>query len=74
MSAWSAFNKCFNFEVIISSPYIHVYCSPFLNIGLMNNDSNDKGIVDYEVSGEVGFFLCVCVLFSILHDSTGLMK
>lgn len=26
--------------------------SPFLNIGLMNNDSNDKGIVDYEVSGE----------------------
>lgn len=59
MSAWSAFNKCFNFEVIISSPYIHVYCSPFLNIGLMSNDSNDKGIVDYEVSGEVVFFLCV---------------
>ncbi|OEL38819.1 hypothetical protein BAE44_0000157 [Dichanthelium oligosanthes] len=26
--------------------------SPFLNIGLMSNDSNDKGLSDYEVSGE----------------------
>ncbi|CAN6226113.1 unnamed protein product [Urochloa humidicola] len=26
--------------------------SPFLNIGLMSSDSNDKGLADYEVNGE----------------------
>jgi len=58
MSVLSAVNKCSNFEVIISTPTSPPVCScsSFLNIGLMSNDSNDKGLSDYEVSGEVVFF------------------
>ncbi|CAL5084088.1 unnamed protein product [Urochloa decumbens] len=42
--------------------------SPFLNIGLMSNDSNDKALADYEVNGEgVDSNYCDKQGFTLLH-------